>query len=243
MVLESKLKAVVFPSGATFSDQDAGQAPNVPEGTVYCPDACVTLQLQRAIPTESSDTISNALVTGQLQRAYNTKVRYTRANLGAANSGATVEMVYKPDALYRFRDLSDNLDLFSYPTNGVPTSDDECANKSYFVLTLGPTRAGCPSTDGTSVVHGRVLPHRVSIEMTHKVLFYMEDPGAINGVDNVPLSAEQSFAGQAAGVMSDIGQGAFDAADTFVRATTAGVSAAAMTGHLLKRRRRHGYGD
>lgn len=190
ILLEQRIKVFAIPSGAASNHISQGLA----SGVSYCPTAQVILHNTKTLPANTSDTLSGLAVDGTLAREYNSQVRFTRQTYGSRAHGAVLEGVYRPKKLYQVQDLLDHVPDFKFTTGGNVTTfpDNECTNKAYWVVQITPTRAGATNTTGTGVVHGRVLPHRLSIEVTSKVLFYFEDPSA--GISqaaggNVPVDA------------------------------------------------------
>lgn len=209
--LQTKIKVYAIPFGGPSSDPDQGLDPT----SVYTPEAQVSLSITKTRQQfgASTDLVSAACVNGSVSRAYNTGVGFTRQNVGARAVGCTLEATYTPSELFQFDDIMDNLFEHSFPTLGdVTMAQENPFEDAFFSIVIGPPRSGCPNAAGTAIVHGRVLPHRVSIEFEHKVLFYNDAPGL---TDNIPLSApsaESSFATRVA----DAGAAAaemFDGAD------------------------------
>lgn len=227
VVLATKIKVYAIPFGGPASDPDQGLATD----SVYCPEAQVSLSMgkNREPFGSSSDAISLAAADGQIPRAYNTAIGYTRQNVGARAVGCTLEATYTPNELFQLKDVTDNLFDHSFFTNGnIETAQDPPLEDAFFTIVIGPTAAGCPNAAGTGIVHGRVMPHRVSIQFEHKVLFYIEDP---SGTVNVPIAQAGAAGGESAFPSASR---VFEAAD----AVMDGIAAGAEIGARLAKRRR-----
>lgn len=213
VLLETRIKVYAIPVGQNRADGTQG----VDNTDIYTSEAQVSLTLSKATGFwgATSDACSQACINGDVTRAYNTAVGFTRQNQGVRAVGCTLEQVYRPKELFQVRDILDNLADHSFLTNGdVLLPQDYPAKPAYFNLLIGPPRSGTPDGTGASVVHGRVLPHRVSIQFEHTVLFYNENP--TSGTINIPtqppgmgsMFAEAASAAGAAVVEAMEGAGA-----------------------------------
>lgn len=213
VVLETRIKVYAIPFGTTPADPTQG----MDNTNIYTSEAQVSLTVSKATQFfgATSDAVSLSCVEGHPTRVYNTVVGFTRQNQGVRAVGCTLEQVYRPKELYQVRDILDNLADFSFVTNGnVQAPQTYPTNPAYFNIMIGPTRSGTPDGTGASVVHGRVLPHRVSIQFEHTVLFYNENP--TSGTVNIPtqppgmgsMFAEAASAAGAAVVEAMEGAGA-----------------------------------
>lgn len=200
MVTKTKIKVFAIPTAHASSTQ------GLVSGKTYAPECMVALNIDRSqVPFGSTvQEISDFASNGGLARAFNTQIRFTRSDIGAKATGCVLEATYYPKKLYQFTDLFDHIDDYKFATTGDVAADNECTNKAYFNIFITPTRAGAPATDGSGVVPGVALPHRVSIEVENTIVFYNEEIN-LNPNTNVPLGGG---GGDAAGeTFADIGRG------------------------------------
>lgn len=126
------------------------------------------------------------------------RIPLTTTGVTSTTSGGTpraceLRGVYEPKRTYSIRDIRDNIDLFDFFTGGSATYNPNITPYASFWQLTGAARGYNPdgASGATSVIEGRIYPHRVVIEMT-SYLFCIRNKAEID-FTSAPVSGGSMF--------------------------------------------------
>lgn len=209
VVLKSKLKLKAYPyfqsnDIARAYDESAEPQPKLPgalaDYTHFNPEAMVSIQLSTSpipgptVADASLASLLDAVKDGRLDRAYNTKHKWTRTTRGARSTGAYLTGYYSPHAIaeYPLTNLLDRIQDYQFVTGGNYTTN--CADPvvdAYWNVYITPRSTGVQTVAGSHPL-GVPVPHRVTGHITMSTMYWI---GANAIANNYPWTSH--FAGAA----------------------------------------------
>lgn len=215
IVVGAKLEVHAYPQACIGS---VATPDGQEETEVYAAEAnvIVSCSANKMAHGSTSAVLSTNNDSGNLRRRYNTQVKGTRFNFGAASVGAAVTSYYRPRVIHQFKDLLDNRAALQYATGLDGASDPQNStlgsspptDLAYWTITLVPKcRVGIvTAAPANATVRGRVLPHRLTFKTTFDILYFYDTP---MDIPNEPWSAGDA---QAAASQRTVFEGASAAA-------------------------------
>lgn len=209
VVLKSSLKVKAYPyyesnDIARAFDDAVEPQPKVPGALAdyvhFNPEAMVSVQLSTSpipgpVVTDGSlIALLEAVKNGRLDRAYNTKHKFTRTTRGARSTGAYLTGYYSPHTIaeYPLTNLLDRIQDYQFTTGGnYLTNVADPTVDAYWNVYITPRSTGVQTIAGAHPL-GVPVPHRVTGHISMSTMYWI---GASQIADNIPWTSQ--FAGAA----------------------------------------------